>query len=238
LQFLTIKKHCRERKDGKQSAQAFVVRKNRKFGDVLSQIGIKTREPVLITGAHASGKSYWLERLHKDAHRVWATKSAATPIFLSSLWSLADWTMGKHLEMWWAMRDDDDEDRHWRKLSAGEKQRALPEYLRETKAVLFVDDAHALSGKKLKICQECIRASTVWIVSASDEGRISPGLRKDLLFKNPQIFRLDSEVAYDATNILMWIAMLVAGGFGAYEIAMALGGLKMLSGGNRATKQN
>lgn len=136
------------------------------------------------------------------------------------------------------MREDDDEDRHWRKLTAGERQRALADYLRETKAVLFVDDAHALSGKKLKVCQECIRASKVWVVSTMDEGRISPGMRKDILFRNPQTFRLDSEVAYDATSILMWISMLVAAGFGAYEIAMVLGGLKMLGSGHGSTKQN
>jgi hypothetical protein len=37
MQFLTIKKHQRQRKDGKPHAQACVVKKNRKFGDVIEQ---------------------------------------------------------------------------------------------------------------------------------------------------------------------------------------------------------
>jgi hypothetical protein len=63
-------------------------------------------------------------------------------------------------------------------------------------------------------------------------------LRQDVLHVEPQIFRLDSEVAYDATAILMWLFILIAAGLGAYELAAVLGGLKMLSGGSRATKQN
>jgi hypothetical protein len=62
MQFLTIKKQKRQRKDGRPYAQAVVIKKNRKFGQVLEQKCISTKKPVLITGAHASGKSYWLDR--------------------------------------------------------------------------------------------------------------------------------------------------------------------------------
>jgi hypothetical protein len=37
MQFLTIKKHQRQRKDGRPHAQAFVIKKTRKFGEVLEQ---------------------------------------------------------------------------------------------------------------------------------------------------------------------------------------------------------
>lgn len=237
MQFLTIKKHQRPRKDGRSHAQAFVVRKNRKFGQVIEQKCVSTKRPVLITGAHASGKSYWLDRLHKDADRVWP-KITAKPLHVSSVRPLSSWTDVKHLELWWAGRENLDDDRHWTKLKAWERVDWMPEYLRETGAVLFVDDAHNLSGRKLKLTQDCVRASKVWVMTAADEGRIAPGLRKDVLASEPQIFRLDSEVAYDATSILMWVAMLVCLGFGAYEIAAVLGGLKMLASGTRATKQN
>ncbi len=238
MQFLAIKKPKRIRKDGKNFAQAYVIKKNRKYGDVVSQRCIKTKQPVLITGAHASGKSYWLERLHKDAALVWASRSDSAPIFLSAARPLTSWTDGKHLETWWAMRDNPEEERHWTKLKAYERQDALPLYLKETGAVLFVDDVHTLTGNKLKVAQRCVRNAKVWVMTAADEGRISPGLRKDVLFAEPQIFRLDSEVAYDATAILMWLLILVAAGFGAYELAAVLGGLKMLSGGQRASKQS
>jgi hypothetical protein len=114
MQFLTIKKHQRPRKDGRPAAQAFVVRKNRKFGEVLEQKGISTKKPVLITGAHASGKSYWLDRLRKDAARVWASRPAE-PLHLAAVRPLSAWTDTKPLELWWAARENPDEERHWSK---------------------------------------------------------------------------------------------------------------------------
>lgn len=237
MQFLAIKKHQRPRKDGRPHAQAFVVKKNRKFGDVLEQKGISTKKPVLITGAHASGKSYWLDRLHKDAARVWA-QIEVQPLYLSAVRPLSAWTDVKPLEIWWAARDNPDDDRHWAKLKAWERVDKLPLYLKETGAVLFIDDAHNLSGRKLKLTQDCVRAAKIWVMTAADEGRIAPGLRKDVLALEPQTFRLDSEVAYDATSIIMWLLMLACLMGGAYEVAAVLGGLKMLAGGSRATKQS
>ena len=198
MQFLAIKKHQRPRKDGRPHAQAFVVKKNRKYGQVIEQKCVSTKKPVLITGAHASGKSYWLDRLHKDAARIWA-RIDAQPLYLAAVRPLSAWTDVKHLEIWWAARENPDDDRHWTKLKAWERVDMLPLYLKETGAVLFIDDAHNLSGRKLKLAQDCVRAANVWVMAAADEGRIAPGLRKDVLAAEPQTFRLDSEVAYDAT---------------------------------------
>lgn len=234
MQFLTIKKRNKPRKDGREHAQAFVVKKTKKYGQVIEQTAISVKTPVLITGAHASGKSYWINRLHKDAARVWSSRAKHEPVYLASIFSLSDWTAGEHFEKWWLTKDE----RNWRKISAGERQRAIADYLAETGAVLFIDDAHKLTGKKLEIAKNCIRAAKVFVMTTPDEGRLSPTIRKDVLSANPQIFRLSSDVAYDATAILMWLATLVFLGFGAYEIAAALGGLSLLSRGQRATKQN
>jgi hypothetical protein len=237
MQFLAIKKHQRERKDGRPHAQAFVVVKNRKYGDVLEQRCIKSTKPILITGANASGKSYWLDRLHEDAARIWA-RIDAKPLYFSATRPLSAWTDVKQLELWWAYRKNPDEDRHWAKLKAWERVDWVPAYLRETGAVLFIDDAHNLSGRKLKLAQACVRTAKVWVIAATDEVRLAPGLRQDVLAAEPQTYRLDSEVAYDATSILMWFLMLACLLGGAYEVAMVLGGFKMLSGGRRASKQS
>jgi hypothetical protein len=58
-----------------------------------------------------------------------------------------------------------------------------------------------------------------------------------MLRRDPQTFRLDSEVAYDATTIVMWIMIALSVGMGAWEIAVVLGGLKMLGSGRRAARQ-
>ncbi|MFZ2407543.1 MAG: hypothetical protein WAW41_20595 [Methylobacter sp.] len=238
MQFLTIKKHQRPRKDGKPHAQAFVITKTRKYGQVIEQKGISIKKPVLITGAHASGKSYWLDRLRKDAARIWATKAEVEPLYLAAVRPLSAWTDTKDLALWWAARENPDEDRHWTKLKAWERQDALSLYLAETGAVLFVDDAHHLSGRKLKITQDCVRAAKVWVMAVADEGRLSPGLRKDVLAAQPQTYRLDSEVAYDATTAIMWVLIAACTTMGYWELAIVLGGLKMFAGGSRAAKQN
>jgi hypothetical protein len=237
MQFLTIKKHQRKRADGREHAQAFYIRKSRKFGEVLEQRHISTKRPVLITGAHASGKSYWLDRLRKDAGRVWASRADAEPLHLAAVRPLSAWTDTRQLELWWASRENCDDDRHWSRLKAWERVDALPLYLAETGAVLFVDDAHNLSGRKLKVVQDCVRAAGVWVMSAADEGRIAPGLRKDVLAAEPQTFRLGSEVAYDATPVFMWVLLALFMSMGYWELAMAIGGLKVLGSGRRATKQ-
>lgn len=240
MHFLAIRKRARTRQDGQEWAQATVINKTRKFGAVLSEKTISVKKPILITGAHASGKSRWLNRLHKEAPRIWATRAKAVPLHLAASNALAEWTDGKHLELWWAGRNDPDETRHWSKLKPHEKYRALPLYLQETKAVLFVDDAHTLTtnSKKGKIVQECVRAAEIWVMAAADEGRLFPGLRQDVIHSSPQIFRLDSDVAYDATPMFMWLLIAMAMAMGSWELAMALGGLKMLGSGRRATKQN
>jgi diadenosine tetraphosphatase ApaH/serine/threonine PP2A family protein phosphatase len=204
---------------------------------VIEERCISTRKPVLITGAHASGKSYWLDRLRENAARIWASRAEAKPLHLAATRPLPSWTDVQHLELWWASRENSGDERHWSKLRAWERVDMLPVYLQETGAVLFVDDAHGLSGRKLKVAQECVRAATVWVMAAADEGRIAPGLRKDVLAADPQIFRLGSEVAYDATPIFMWILITLAFAAGSWELGMALAGLKFLGSGRRAAKQ-
>jgi hypothetical protein len=236
MQFLRIKNRNRKRADGRPWAEARVIRKNRKFGQVIEDKGISTKRPVLLTGAHASGKSYWLERLRSNAGRIWAGIEAE-PLHLAATRPLSAWTDVQHLERWWAGREDTADDRHWSKLKAWERVDLLPVYLQDTGAVLFIDDAHGLSGRKLKVVQDCLRSTKVWVMAAADEGRLAPGLRQDVLAAEPQTFRLGTEVAYDATPAFMWFLLALFMAMGYWELAMAVGGLKVLGSGRRAAKQ-
>ncbi|MDD4913330.1 MAG: hypothetical protein PHP57_13640, partial [Sideroxydans sp.] len=114
----------------------------------------------------------------------------------------------------------------------------LADYLRDTGAVLFLDDCHKLTGRKLQIARNCALAAKVWVASASDEARIAPNLRAVLLRRDPQIIRLGSDVAYDATGVLTWMLALVllVGGMG--EAAMVVAGLRMLSSGRLAARDD
>ena len=56
-----------------------------------------------------------------------------------------------------------------------------PPPLVDTKAVLFIDDAHKLAGRKLQIARQCVLASRVFVIAASEEQRLPPNLRIVLL---------------------------------------------------------
>ena len=50
----------------------------------------------------------------------------------------------------------------------------LPDYCRDTNAVLFIDDAHKLAGRKLEIARLCVMASKIHVIAASEEQHIPP----------------------------------------------------------------
>lgn len=245
MQYLRIKKgQKRVRKDGSQWAEPIVIQKSRKYGEVISEKNISVKKPMLVTGPHDAGKTRWLERLHQEAQLIWGSKSKATPIWLAALRPLSAWTDVPHIAEWWDKKEPigDSESQEpikpWTKLKAWERVDALPNYVADTGAVVFLDDAHKLSGRKLDMARRCILASRIWMASTSQENRIPPNLRSVMLTCEPQTFSLDSDVAYDVTPVLMWVMIAVSAGMGAWEIAMALGGLKLLGSGRRASRQD
>ena len=231
--------------DGARYVTPIIKHKARRFGPVLAADAISRKRPVLITGAHDSGKSRWLDRLAAEAPGIWGKKSDAAPVLLGALRPLASWTDAPAVAAWWDAEQarkvgagETATARPWAKLKPWEQADALPGYLASTGAVLFVDDAHKLTGRKLDIARKCAIAARLWVVAASEESRIAPNLRGPLLRRDPQLIRLDSEAAYDATNLFMWaiaVALLAAG---AWEAGLAVAGLKALAGGRRAARQD
>ena len=91
---------------------------------------------------------------------------------------------------------------------------------------------------KLQIARECALAAKVWVASASSENRIPPNLRSVLMRRDPQVIRLGSDVAYDATNVMTWMLALVLLAAGAWEASLVVAGLKTLSQGRQAARQD
>ena len=242
-----------------------VKRKDRKYGPVVDSEVIGRKTPTLITGAHDSGKSRMLQKLHEEERAIWGKKIDAAALWLGALRPLGAWSDAEHVGAWWDARaatlaakvgaassgrfrpdglpaggtaPKTDHLRPWAKLKAWERAEALPDYLRDTGAVLFIDDAHKLAGRKLQIARECALTAKVWIASASDEQRIPPNLRSVMMRRDPQVIRLGTDVAYDATNVLTWILALVLLASGAWEASIVVAGLKALSGGRLAARQD
>ena len=240
MEFLRIKRTQKQvRADGSRYAVPILVTKTRKYGDVVSEQNISVKKPVLVTGAHDSGKTRWVTRLHEHAREIWGAKIKAEPLFLDTLSPLSAWCDSPAVATWWndsqtALPLDDRQP--WKKLKQHERSEALAAYCEDTGAVVFVDDAHKLTGRKLQLARKCIMATRLWVVAASEEQRIPPNLRTVMMRQKPQTFRLDTEAAYDATHILMWILLACALVIGWWEAAFIIGGLKALGTGRRAAR--
>jgi len=244
MQFLKISTSKNKlRADGTQYSTPIFVTKTKKYGKVINEKTISVKRPILITGAHDSGKSRWVNRLYEKAPQIWGTKIKAEPLFLGSLLPLAAWSDSNCVKNWWEkerekeqLNNDDRVRTPWVKLKQWERADILPTYIQETTAVLFIDDAHKLSGRKLQVARLCALSAKITVISASEEQRIPPNLRGVLMRQEPQIYRLNSEVAYDATNILMWFLIVGCVLMGAWEAGLVLGGLKALGTGRRSAK--
>ena len=240
MEFLKIRNSSSQvRADGTKFAVPLFVTKHKKYGAVASEEPISVRRDIMLTGAHDSGKTRWLTRLYEQSDRIW-TKSKSPAIWLGALRPLAAWSDQQQLIDWWSKKVSTDPVNYepWNKLPAWRRQELIPDYLKDTGAILFVDDAHKLSGRKLQLARLCAMSAKICVVSATEEQRIAPNLRSALLKRDPQIFRLDSEVAYDATKPLVWLIALVALGAGWWEISLVLGGMQALAGGRRSSKQD
>lgn len=240
MKYLRIKGSTqRVRADGSSYKTASVIEKNRKYGDQIDEHIISVKKPVLVTGAHDSGKSRFLKRLYQNERELYGAKIKYPALWLGALRPLSSWADHEALEAWFDS-DNPAKPKHktWASLKQYEKAEHLAHYVAATKAVVFVDDAHKLTGRKLQIARECVLAASVYVVSASDEQRLPPNLRGIVLRREPQIFRLSSEVSYDMTQPLMWLVILFFVSIGFWEAGAVIGGLKYLSSGSRATRNN
>lgn len=240
MEYLHIRRGAGQvRADGSRYAVPQFISKTRKYGKVTSTQNISNRQCVLVTGAHDSGKTRWLSRMHEHALEIWGAKHKADPLYLDSLSPLSAWTDSPALAKWWDAQQAElptEEQELWKNLKQHNRAEALPDYCRENKAVLFIDDAHKLTGRKLQIARNCAMACRLWVVSASEEQRISPNLRSVLMRRKPQIFRLGTEVAYDATHTVVWFFIVTCLMVGWWEAGLVLGGLKALGSGRRAAR--
>jgi len=244
MEFLKIRRGTGQiRADGSRYAVPLYVTKTRRMGNTISEEAISTKRPILVTGAHDSGKTKWVERLHEHAGEIWGTKSKTAPLYLNTLSPLSAWCDEPDVEKWWERLRVTEEAADpttarvpWKALKQHDRAEALPDYCKDTKAVLFIDDAHKLAGRKLQIARKCVLASRVFVIAASEEQRMPPNLRTVVMRRDPQIFRLDTDVSYDATNLFMWAVLVACLAAGWFEAAMVLGGLKMLGSGRRAAR--
>ena len=248
----------------KSGGQPEMRTKSHYGGDITDSKVIRKTCNLLITGAHHSGKSSVINRLYQDAEAIWSkqlkpykhTNNHALlshnkpvlkqgeslddwvfpePVFLSGITPLSKWTDHQAMKIWYEAKEEGNE---YKKIPAWQRVELLPEYLSDTRAVLFVDDAHRLTGRKLQIVKSCIDSAFRVVLATSDENRLSPSIRYQFLESEPQIVRLNSDVAYDATHLLIWAMIAILALVGAPELAALLTFMEAMKGGRRASRQD
>lgn len=228
MQMLLCKPVCTTKAGVKRRAPV-IRHKTKKFGQVTGEECLSIRRDVLIIGANSSGKSRWLEKLHTNAGAMWIGREAYK---LRALEPLQRWTDDPRLEAFAVAKG-----LTWSKLVQYKRADLLVEWIETTKPVLFLDDIHKLAGRKLDLVCRMARAAGTVVAASWAEESTPMSLRMLLNARDPQRVNLKSEAAYDITGAALWIMILVALGAGAWQIAAALGGMKVLGGGRRAAKQ-
>lgn len=238
MRFLKLRTdNKRTRKNGIKYVTPLVVDAPRKFApsSTRTETCLRRKECQLITGAHDSGKSRWLMRLKDTRNEIWGKK--AQPVVLEGLMPLSSWIEIKGIDKWYAeFTKTEPNAKPWHKLNLQIKADLLADYLLDTQAMLFVDDAHKLTGRKAQIARKCMLSSKLWLVAVSEEGRLPPSMRPLVERRNPQRTNLESDVSYDTTKALMWFLVAICVVAGAWEVGAVVGGLQMLGSGRRSTR--
>lgn len=239
MRYLKLRTDYRPRASGAAAITPLIVDAPRKYAKHRKEKALKRQRCQLITGAHDSGKSRWLTRLHESWQGIWGTKTKYAPVFLGGLQPISSWCDHVGVENWYTKRLDEPEHhgaKAWSKLNQQQRCDLLADYLLETKAILFVDDAHKLTGRKLQIARQAMLSSRVWVVAASAENRLPPNMRPLVERRHPQRTQLSTEASYDATGVITWGLVAAALMVGWWEVSLVMGGLRMLGNGRRAAR--
>ncbi|MEY2621773.1 MAG: hypothetical protein RIT26_1593 [Pseudomonadota bacterium] len=123
------------------------------------------------------------------------------------------------------------------KMGAEERIDALLAWARQHPIVLIIDDAHALSARKLELMVRLAQNARLVVMGALSEQALHPSLRTCLQRRAPQVLIFSSETPYDATVILVCLMLLMALAAGWYELAAALTTARALGHGPLASRQ-
>lgn len=215
--------------DGTKKRIPVVRERARKFGPILEERCLSIRKDILVSGPNSSGKTRWLAKLDDKAGEVWIGREK---LFLRSMEPLQRWYEDPRV-----MAHATAKGAAWAKLRSYEKVEALLSWVRETKPVLLLDDAHKLAGRKLDIAIQLCREAGRLVVGTFAEQATPMSLRMLIDIRDPQKIQLKSEAAYDVTALALWLIILIALMAGWWQMAAVLGGMKVLSGGRRASRQ-
>lgn len=155
MKYLKIKgiENPKYRKNGTRHITPIFQKKTRKYGHVQEEAAISRKKNIIIAGAHDSGKSRFLERLHEYAFDIWGGHNQIKgKLFFDQIQPLSAWYEDSALQAWYESKARFEREwKPWQKLKAYEKVDLLPQYCKSTNAALFIDNADKLTQRKLAI---------------------------------------------------------------------------------------
>lgn len=240
MEYIKIKRG-RKTSSGRPFAELYHVKKRDKFSKPTSEKTISRKRCLFLTGQGDSGKSRTARRLFEASALIWPQRGAA--LWLGGKRPLSSWASAD-VQRWWDATAKAEAESgctdgarpEWSSLKDWERVDALAEYVTSTRAVVFVDDAHALSGRKLEVAKACVVNAGLWVMTAHGENRISPSLRGQIQRRKPWRMHMGTTAAYDATSAVMWAGVAVFALAGMPEMAVVLGGLTVASRGRGASR--
>lgn len=191
------------------------------YSDSIKVETFSVRSNHLILGADNAGKSRWISKLSKERNQVWKGKNT---IAIRSVDALTDW----YVQLPKMYRDG----LLYPPKTSPERLQVMIDWLKG--GVLLVDDIHRATGRKVDYLHDLISNAKIVVVSATSHQKIHPKLRHTVMSLDPQIHDLASNTAYDATQILIWLLVVVLVAVGAAEAAILLGGASLLRGGAKS----
>ena len=225
-----------------------LVTKTEKYGEIVSIEPISVMSKlVMIVGQHDSGKSRYLQKffdfaeIYRPQMMKGTTKTTKSmllqsemekPIYIKQIDNQSEWFL--QVKDWY----EELYKKEFRKLTTSQKVNTVCEYLEQTRALLLVDDIEMMTGKKVQFVKQMVDSAYRAVVTCRNEVRIHPSLRGTVMAKCEQIVRLESQVSYDATPVILAIIMVIIGFainplFGAM---LLLGGIGKLATGLNATR--
>jgi hypothetical protein len=185
-------------------------------------IYISKRKSLLIFGDSDSGKTRNLSKVYRSRKELWTKRPT---IRFEALQPLTQWVEKEEVQKFFTLKTN----KPFKGLQSFEKVEILLDYCREMKPIIFLEDAHKLTGRKLQIIKKATFRRIVFATALS-ENRIPSTIRRQLT-TNVQRFNFRSDVAFDATPVLIVIICAVLAFAGMPELAVLGGILGMVARG-------
>ena len=196
---------------------------------------------VLIDGKVSSGKTRYLGKMFAHAEGIWGSQlrpyaftnngdakavrddrpafnvrsseigwTFPTPVLILANGTQAEWLELAHVAAWWDSKESNAEI-PYKKLKAHEKRAAIIAYLRETRAVLFIDDLDKVTVKKIQFFKDLLLVASRVVMTASSLNQIPQGLRMIITARDDvfQHIELATDASFDATHYIMLLVMMI-----------------------------